>query len=383
MSNLSIFLFLTNLLFCSMGMLCLVYAVKKSHVQVLNFMYGRSGLLFVLTALVLLRILVPMEFWFTTTIKSQHVLVALRKAEMMTLAGGFTVRQLYLCVWLCIMTGLFIRMFCGYRRLKSIVRLLPPTKNKEVTDLMEEVGGDESFMSLPKVVEVEAEIGPFIVGGLHPVIVLPKHLSEEQRRHALLHELEHFRNRHTWIKLCMEVLSLVHWWFVPLHFLKREVLAIMELQADTYVLKRYSEKEKLSYCKSIVDVAKNRDPRSSQFCLSFATEKSVTKRRLGHILNSCQGRKRSSRTGAVLFLLSLLFFLLPFFYTFEAYSDDWESLREFRNSEGSIDVNEDNSYFLVDEEGNYLLYTDGERLDKFDFIPEGFSEFEVRGREGK
>lgn len=383
MSNLSIFLFLTNLLFCSMGMLFLIYAVKKNNVQVLNFMYGRSGLLFVLTVLVLFRILVPMEFRFTTTIKSQHILVALRKVEMMSLAGGFTVRHLYLCIWLFVMAGLFLRMFRDYWRLKSLVQLLPPTKNEDIVNLTEEIKTSGNLMSMPKVVEVEAEIGPFIVGGLHPVIVLPKHLSEEQRRHAFLHELEHFRNRHTWIKLWMEVLSLFYWWFLPLHFLKREVLAIMELQADTYVLKRYSKREKLSYCKSIIDVAKKQEIHSSRFCLSFATEKSVTKRRLGHILDSCRGRKKNSKTGAVLFLFSLLFFLLPFFYTFEAYSDDWESLREFRNSEGSIDVNEDNSYFLVDEEGNYLLYTDGERLDKFDSIPEGFIEFEIRSLEGK
>lgn len=366
-----------------MGMTLLVYAVKKNNVQVLNFMYGRSGLLFILMCLVLFRVLVPMEFWFTTTIKSQHILVTLRKAEMMSLAGGFTVRHLYLCIWLLITGGLFLRMFFDYRRLKSLVQLLPSTKNEDIVDLTEEIKASGNLMSMPKVVEVDAEVGPFIVGGLHPIIVLPKHLSEEQRRHAFLHELEHFRNRHTWIKLWMEVLSLFYWWFLPLHFLKREVLAIMELQADTYVLKRYSKREKLSYCKSIVDVAKKQELHSSWCCLSFATEKSVTRRRLGHILDSCQKRRRGSKTGVMLLLISLLFFLLPFFYTFEAYSEDWESLREFKNSKDSIDVNETNSYFMIDEAGNYLLYTDGECLDKFDSVPECFIEFEVRSLEGK
>lgn len=125
---------------------------------------------------------------------------------------------------------------------------------------------------------------PSITGLLKPVILLPesklKELSIENKRHILIHELIHMKNKDTFINYTALFLSCIYW-FNPLilwgfYKMKQDC----EICCDAKVLTMLGTDEQISYGLSIIDAAKGRAKNLLVFnnVLEFSSKSNVRRR---------------------------------------------------------------------------------------------------------
>ena len=103
---------------------------------------------------------------------------------------------------------------------------------------------------------VAADVGPALVGLLHPVIVVPAWLlrSETRRQHmALLHEREHARARDQWLLALAPLLAIAFPWNITLWWQLRRLRLAIELDCDRRVLSRGVESA--AYGTMLLDIA--------------------------------------------------------------------------------------------------------------------------------
>lgn len=86
------------------------------------------------------------------------------------------------------------------------------------------------------------------------IVCIQKELSEERRRLVLLHELEHIRGHHAWIKSLLTMFSILCWWNPLLWLANRLTCRDMELACDEAVLDQLTPAERREYARTLVDL---------------------------------------------------------------------------------------------------------------------------------
>ncbi len=106
-----------------------------------------------------------------------------------------------------------------------------------------------------------AELGPLVVGVLHPRIVVPSRLltpGEEQALACVLrHEGAHVRRGDAWLSGAMQLLSIVAWPVLPVWVAVARVRALIELACDEAALAGADAAERRRYGHTLLDMAES------------------------------------------------------------------------------------------------------------------------------
>ena len=99
---------------------------------------------------------------------------------------------------------------------------------------------------------------PAITGFFHPVIILPDiKFNNNELLVIFIHEISHYRFKHHFIKLIMELICAVFWWNPLFKKLSSELSYIMELQSDKAVCLNLDHNQKKEYLQAMAKVALN------------------------------------------------------------------------------------------------------------------------------
>ena len=145
---------------------------------------------------------------------------------------------------------------------------------------------------------------PLMCGVLHPRIILPDRVyDEETLSNILRHELTHYRRFDTLYKwVAVAVLSTQ--WFNPLSYLiRREINRACELSCDEMLLRSMNRAEKQSYGNTLLAMAASSALPAGVVATTFATEKRNLKERLEQIMHY---KKSGARLLASILTLALL-----------------------------------------------------------------------------
>lgn len=148
--------------------------------------------------------------------------------------------------------------------------------------------------------ESEQITSPFVLGVLKPVIYLPLHLDEQEKRYILSHERYHIKRKDYLVKLgAYGLLSL--YWFHPLVWLSFFLMdRDMEASCDEAVIKGYSKEERKAYSTLLLNFASGK--RFSLYLpLSFG--ENYVKTRIKQVL---QYRSPARFTMAAVILISVV-----------------------------------------------------------------------------
>ncbi len=142
-------------------------------------------------------------------------------------------------------------------------------------------------LSVAVLLEVRNKVGiyetdwvkaPILYGVWKPAVYLPVGMEKQQREHALAHEMVHVKRRDELVKILAWLIAVIHW-FNPLVWVAFSCLTKdMEISCDEAVLKRYSEKERTAYAKTLLMMSTRQSG-----LLAFG--ESNTKKRVRKILN--------------------------------------------------------------------------------------------------
>lgn len=362
---------LTNALLCSVAAILLIPIMRDPK----SLTYKNGFPLFVLAILILIKLLLPYEFTFTKTLASKVILLVIDTIGDYRLFGVITAFRLSLIGWLSVSSLLFLHIFRNHRKLVDVLSVVPATDDGKINDLLTELCIQKKLKRMPKVILLDIQTSPFIVGFKKSTIVLPNNLSEDAYRFILLHELEHVKHRHVYIKTFVEVVSILYWWNPLIWFIRREIIRALEIHSDSNVMQLLDERTKLDYLNAIVTLTRKFSIQtSSTLALTFTLNDSFVGYRIKTALalaNATHSKRHFFKTATAV-LISIFFFVSSFFYTFEVARYNPEMLA------GTFTLDSKTDYFIKNSYQNYDLYVDGAYMITFENKPKDLSFLPVR-----
>lgn len=332
-----------------------VYAyvmMKRSN----DFFRGTVKIIFAIIAVIMLRMMVPVNFPFTKTIYSSKLLIGLGNIVYANVYGDreILVSDLLLWLWIGVAVILLIRYF--YKRVK-VRRILEQyvIKDTDTKEYYESFLNDTKIRSI-KIAVIPGEKQAAIFGVIRPIMILPDAVLEEKTvAHMIRHEIRHYANYDLWLKFLVDLLVVIHWWNPVIYVMRKELSLAFELSNDYMVTRDMPELEKLEYAQTLVQAAKLMSNQQAYDlnltggeCLETRIQMLLKEKTTGGV------RNRLLVAANLLFVFLIMIISLVFvpevFYKESVHYDS----EEF---EGSFEITPGNAYYLKTENG-YELYAD-------------------------
>lgn len=328
--------------------------------------------------LILIRMAIPINFPFTYTVYSYHILPGLLEfARYPNAEAQIRIDTIMFFIWLVVTVILLTRFLFRYIHLKKYLS----NYYVEHTPFWEETTSSlQAYYNKPlQIAKIPLCISPSVCGLFTPVIILPDtlNLSKDEIKYICFHELAHYQKHHLWIIFFMEIICCIHWWNPFVHLMKKELSLFLELSNDFYLVNHIPGFNILDYASLIKKTAKfihNSKEKNSTSLLSFtAKSPSVLTTRIHFLLKQSNSEYRPKRYA--LFLLYFTMFIsvsLSFFIVPES------NLKEIESNDTSmgVTIEPDNAYIL-DNGSSYQIYVDGNFFVELDEIPEDFKNLPI------
>lgn len=332
-----------------------VYAyvmMKRSN----DFFRGTVKIIFAIIAVIMLRMMVPVNFPFTRTIYSSKLLIGLENIVYANVYGDreILVSDLLLWLWIGVAVILLIRYF--YKRVK-VRRILEQyvIKDTDTKEYYESFLNDTKIRSI-KIAVIPGERQAAIFGVIRPIMILPDAVLEEKTvAHMIRHEIRHYANYDLWLKFLVDLLVVIHWWNPVVYVLQKELNFAFELSNDYMVTRGMPKLEKLEYAETLVQAAKLMSNQQAYDLNLTGGECLETRIKMLLKEKTTEGmRSRLLAAANLLFVFLIMIISLVFvpevFYEESVHYDS----EEF---EGVFDITPENAYYLKTENG-YELYAD-------------------------
>ena len=348
-----------------------VYAyvmMKRSN----DFFRGTVKIIFAIIAVIMLRMMVPVNFPFTRTIYSSKLLIGLGNIVYANVYGDreILVSDLLLWLWIGVAVILLIRYF--YKRVK-VRRILEQyvIKDTDTKEYYESFLNDTKIRSI-KIAVIPGEKQAAIFGVIRPIMILPDAVLEEKTvAHMIRHEMKHYANYDLWLKFFVDLLVVIHWWNPVVYVMRKELSLAFELSNDYMVTRDMPELEKLEYAQTLVQVAKLMSNQQAYDlnltggeCLETRIQMLLKEKTTGGV------RNRLLAAANLLFVFLIMIISLVFvpevLYKESVHYDS----EEF---EGSFEITPGNAYYLKTENG-YELYVDDVYRGEIEELPEDYEE---------
>lgn len=348
-----------------------VYAyvmMKRSN----DFFRGTVKIIFAIIAVIMLRMMVPVNFPFTRMIYSSKRLIGLGNIVYANVYGDreILVSDLLLWLWIGVAVILLIRYF--YKRVK-VRRILEQyvIKDTDTKEYYESFLNDTKIRSI-KIAVIPGEKQAAIFGVIRPIMILPDAVLEEKTvAHMIRHEIKHYANYDLWLKFFVDLLVVIHWWNPIVYMMRKELSLAFELSNDYMVTKDMSELGKIEYAETLVQAAKLMSNQQAYDLNLTGGECLETRIKMLLKEKTTEGmRSRLLAAANLLFVFLIMIISLVFvpevFYKESVHYDS----EEF---EGSFEITPGNAYYLKTENG-YELYVDDVYRWEIEELPEDYEE---------
>ena len=315
----------------------------------------RSDLLIVLAFIIVLRLLIPFELPFTVTIPFTVIMNPLHTLLNAKIIKDFTVLMFVEMVWLigCIIqTSKFIFQF---KKISKVFTILEITSEKKTISDYTNINRQLNYP-----VWVDQSIPFPMILGLKRIILLPQlALEKSDLELIILHELEHLKHHDNVIKLFLNLLLIIYWWFPPVYWLCNRIQLVLEMRVDKCVTKEFSEQNILNYADTLVNVQKKI---SKTKCINpntlgvsstfYINDGSYTLYyRVMYLLNKTYKKSTNIFLVVIIFLIPLLSnsIVLEPFYEAPLEENDYFLPSELNND-----------YIIQHSDGTYTLHSGGD-----------------------
>lgn len=332
-----------------------VYAyvmMKRSN----DFFRGTVKIIFAIIAVIMLRMMVPVNFPFTRTIYSSKLLIGLGNIVYANVYGDrqVLVSDPLLWAWISVAVILLIRYF--YKRVK-VRRILEQyvIKDTDTKEYYESFLNDTKIRSI-KIAVIPGEKQAAIFGVIRPIMILPDAVLEEKTvAHMIRHEMKHYANYDLWLKFFVDLLVVIHWWNPVVYVMRKELSLAFELSNDYMVTRDMPELEKLEYAQTLVQAAKLMSNQQA-YDLNL-TGGECLETRIQMLLEEKKTEGMRSRLLAAVNLLFVLLLLIISLVFVPEVSYKESMPYDSEEFDGSFEITPENAYYLKTENG-YELYAD-------------------------
>ncbi len=206
------------------------------------------------------------------------------------LAGGLAL------LYLAGLTICVLRLAAGGRRLRRRVACLP-LADVETAAALERAAAILRLRAVPAVRIDGRATGPYLVGWLRPVLILPAWLGPSAPAwwSGVLHELAHVKRRDPVLALVAAAVGCLFWFWPPVAFARRRLDRAREMACDEWALAR-GPLDPVDYARFLLEVATRRG--QAQGGLALLRSKSQLAARIDHLVDGARapsiGRGRAA-----------------------------------------------------------------------------------------
>ena len=323
-------------------------------------------------ALIVARILLPVEFGFTVTFPSRYVLTGLR--DLLLSAVGFgafeaTVGQVLLFLWIA---GAMCRFFiCAGRHIyfRHKMEKCPGYFKHDVKAVIDRINREYGKGGEFKVLLVPGIQTPTIFGVLNPLILMPGvDYTEGEIYYILKHEMLHYYHWDVLVGVICEALCIVYWWNPAVFLLERLIARVQELRVDGMLVSGFSEEEKTGYLECIAKSMRAGKQERTSLMITFVSQRGEAMRqRLRFICEGCW--TRTGWKGILAAVMACLLFAASVSVIVEPdYGEDLP---------GTFGHPDPKTSYLIEKDGCYEAYVDGEFVGEVLEITVPFTELKV------
>lgn len=364
----TIFSFLMSILWCNI-LTILLYILFKKKQFIMNF--SIYPLLF-LIILSLLRLIVNIEFSFTSIIHSTSLFPALIDffafAPFQNIAGFLTIRMMdiFLIIWIIGSIYSLYKICIQDIHFKKLMSKERPTKDKRIYSIMDKITDGKT----DKICIIETSLTdiPMIAGLIKPTIYLPCiPLSDTEIYNILLHEWTHYLHKDIWVKLLVNIICVIYWWNPFIYLLKYNIDNTLEVKSDLYLTNKMTKKEKLNYLQTILKVARNLNMNKTSVSptsigLISKQKNHPLKQRFDFVLE-CKSSNIMQRLCIILSIIMFFLFIGSYSFVIQPYAEP----DEFKS--GIIfEITPDNSFIIKNKDDVYSLYVNNEYICNIDDV---------------
>ena len=326
----------------------------------------------VLLTAIIVRILLPVEFGFTITLFSRHLLTGLRDFMFSGLRLGgcyLSVGQILLAMWIAgAVCSIFIRIR-EYVHSIHIIEKCPGYFKHDVATIIRRINSECGKEGKFCVLLVPGIQSPSIFGLVKPKILMPGgDYTEEEIYYILKHEMLHYYQHDMLVKILCEVFCAVYWWNPAVFVLKKLVARVVEIRVDCLLTAGFSEEEKIRYLQCIVKSMRSGMQERTSLMITFAAQRGeAMMQRFGCIWENHWAEK--GRKGLFIAVSSCLLFMASMLFVVEPwYEVDIPGTFEYPDSETS---------YLLEQDGYYEVYVEDEFVGKVLEIAEPLTRLKI------
>ena len=317
---------------------------------------------------ILLRLILPFEFFHTITVPSEKILPPIM--DFFNENVLFTIKHitvtpsiLFLFVWISGAVYIVYKAVIKYIGLYRIISYCPnlaSDPDSKVSAVLAAIYNTNPVRHpVKKVIRTKSVNTPCIIGFFSPVIFLPDYdFTQEELYCILFHELSHLRHMDFIWMLFAEILCILNWWNPFVILLRTRLADILEYHADNTTFVSLPPASRELYLDCLVKVARNQQTMQvksllPEITLPFSKNPpgSVTCRVM-RLINT-----ESCKSFTNIFAMSMAFLLL-FVSTLFIIEPAW---MPENGADNQYYVTKD-SYLLMRTDGFYEFYIDDEHF---------------------
>ena len=362
--NISISSILITLFISTLLILGLNYFIANTN----KLKIFRTDFLSILILITILRLLLPVEMFFTKTVLFTPMMNPLFDFLNYKSIANITNLNIILFVWICgsILYAIhFMRQtFISYRITNRLQKTSTPYETKELLDPC----------NLDYKIFISDLVDSPMVFGLKKFIFLPNvSFSDEDLFNIIEHEIQHLKNHDVYIKLFLNILIVIYWWFPPIYILKKNLNLFLEVRVDDQVTRNMSMASRLKYTNSLVNVQKKIKTHHQYKAYAYSSFIDDSAYILSYRVHYLLDGQFMKKTRVQLLFLLLFIPLLSNLIIFEpAYYDS-----VLIEDAYTLDDMNEKSYITHNRDGSYTLTLDGETANLGSSIPDDLKNITV------
>ena len=298
MSNWIIHFLISNIFICIFTLV--IIGTKKLLKKYLSAatQYHLCFLLFLLLAVPFFPVQIHGSQLFSSELTSntQNILLNQVNDFSVSISSQFSggLNTILFLIWI---TGVMIMSVLTLHSLnyvRSIKRSALPLQNQQVKTIYYNCLKELKISHPVSVYSTAFLKSPVLIGIIHPRIYIPIHLISElnpdDMRFMLLHELQHYRHKDTFIGFLMVISNILYWFNPFVWYTLKEILCDREIACDSAVLQMISADEYQAYGTTLINFAEKISSFSSPLAVGMSGNFRQMKRR---ILNIAVFRKET------------------------------------------------------------------------------------------
>ncbi|MBR4731595.1 MAG: M56 family metallopeptidase [Lachnospiraceae bacterium] len=323
----------------------------------------RWGLLLLIIILGFARLVLPFEFFEAKEINSWRIFPMLRTLAMFEFPWGMTLGETLGFIWQIGIGVLLIAFLWKVLQLNGIVARAKPSVPGDYLNHHYEMAARKLGYSGNARIAVTEDFSTAVsVGILHPVILIPRKMvdyPEKELQGVIRHELTHYLRGDVCKQWTLNVVQCLFWWNPVVHYLKRSVEEMLEMECDERTCRGMDEEERLAYLEAIRRVLTDGGKHEPKLGMGYGKNHAgeFMKRRFLAVLEPVQ--KQSNGVTYLLAFLSVVLFCLSYSFVLQTAGMPKVMVEDDVAIKLTDDRYEDTECFLLKmPDGSYLYVAD-------------------------